>query len=751
MRHSIISAAVLLACSSSWAQVAQTMTQAGFTGLSITPNANLLGWGRSEFSFDNQMPGIVARNSSTQGPKGDNFVLGFGLLPNFELAGRLASTSLNRNCFSEGCGVRDLSASGKVGIGLDTSGHFHAAFGLTDIGGSVTYVRSYYGVLTYDGGPFEASAGLAKRSGNGISGSRSPLNGPFASAAWQPLPLVRAHVEYSDGNAWAGARLFAPASWLPEGWSAHVGVNQRITGSNVTDRHWWGVGLSIPLYKVPALPGNTQRAPLPPLSGTQQRLPAYEARVPAPALAEADRPAAIVATPIPAPSPAVPASPRPAGAAAITDGTLQDLAETLKAKGLEDIYVGRMADGSVAVRANNASYNWNSLDALGAGLGAVARTLGDTRVAYRFILTQRQIPIVAATGEADCLRAWIAGAAQTCTAGELTTPGTTPLDDLQSGAAWVVKAAAPSRDTLRVTIAPVLRTNVGSEFGVLDYSAGTNIGLLLPLWAGATAEVRQDIALTNTSDYDPGGVFDDRRIRTRVERAAFTQAARIPLERWLGKDPVTSASYGLTALTGQVSLGRFGGYFDGAHVEARWEPGEGRHRVTAEGGLFRNANFGELGSPGPRTARPLLAEYRYNYTPTRTYFEATGGNFMNNDLGFQLGMRQWFGDVSVNLYYRRSKLENESTHQFVGIQLSVPLTPRREMEPVHHVQVTGSPRFSQGVETTVREKGSNPVRTGFGVFPPVPSLDATFNFDRAGLLYMEDNVRRIRDAARALQ
>ena len=64
------------------------------------------------------------------------------------------------------------------------------------------------------------------------------------------------------------------------------------------------------------------------------------------------------------------------------------------------------------------------------------------------------------------------------------------------------------------------------------------------------------------------------------------------------------------------------------------------------------------------------------------------------------------------------------------------------------MQVTGTPRFTHGIETTVRETGGNPVRIGFGVLPPTPSLDATFNSDRAGLVYFEDNIRRIRDAAR---
>ena len=100
--------------------------------------------------------------------------------------------------------MRDLSASAKVGIGLDAAGRFRIAAGATDIGGAVTYFRTYYGVLTYNEGPVEVSGGFAKRSGEGINNSRSPLDGPFAAAAWTPLPWIRGHLEYSDGECLGG-------------------------------------------------------------------------------------------------------------------------------------------------------------------------------------------------------------------------------------------------------------------------------------------------------------------------------------------------------------------------------------------------------------------------------------------------------------------------------------------------------------------------------------------------------------------
>src|SRR3954471_3911613 len=171
-----------LAATPAWA-VDTTLTSAGYTGLGITPTAQILGWGRLATSYENQLAGNPGRLD------GHNLVLGFGLLPNLEVAGRLATNTIHDSCFSaNGCGARDLSASGKVGIGLDVGRRWSIALGATDIGGSVTYFRTYYGVLTYDNGPFQGSAGVARRSGNGINGSQAPLDGAFGSLAWQPLP-----------------------------------------------------------------------------------------------------------------------------------------------------------------------------------------------------------------------------------------------------------------------------------------------------------------------------------------------------------------------------------------------------------------------------------------------------------------------------------------------------------------------------------------------------------------------------------
>jgi hypothetical protein len=730
----ITAAAVLTLLSVTATAQVTTLTQAGYTGLGITPNAHLIDWGRFEATYDHQLPGVVSN------PNGHNYVLGFGLLPNLEISGRLASNSLGCNAFTEsGCGIRDLSASGKVGIGLDAAHHYSFAAGVTDVGGAATNFRTLYGVLTYDAGPLQASAGLARRSATHPSVARSPMHGTFASAAWQPMPWVRGQVEYTDGHAWAGVRVFVPKQWLPEGWSAYIGANRRLGSTNLTQPSWLTAGVSIPLYKVPSLPGSGPRAPLPELAPNQKPLPAYEARTPG-------------ASPL-LPVPPLDSTPPGGGnvepAKAAVDADLERLAAALEAKGLDDISVGRMPDRSIAVRANNASYEWNSVDALGAALGAIARTLADNRSVYRLVLTDRQVPLVAVTGQADCLRRWINDPAAPCTAGQLSTPASGALEHLYSGANWVVERRKPSWQTVHVSVSPILRTNVGTEVGAFDYSLGANVGLRLPLWAGASVEASRDIPVASSTAYRGSGVFQPERVRSLTTRLALTQTLRLPVERWLAPgDDAKAMRWGLTAVTGQLSIGRVGDAYDGVDGQVRWEPGEGRHRVSANAGWFRNRNFDpRLAILGPRNVHPLVATYRYNVAPTRTYLEAAGGEFLFGDRGFQLGLRQWFSDVAVRAYYRRTRFQGSPLRQFVGIEFSIPIGPRRDVALGSHLLLGGTPRFSHEVETLVRG-GNNAIRPGFGRPSPAPSIEETFNSDRTGLVYFEDNLRRIRDAAR---
>ncbi len=713
------------------------LSAGGFTGWSVTPSARIQGWGTLSLAYDSQLVGAPV--SQQYGLVGSNLVAGFGLLPNLEISGRIASSTFTTNCYTDSCGFRDLSANFKVGAPMDFAAQWHVAAGATDFGGKTGQFRSLYGVLTYSPGPLDFSLGYARRKSVTPLGASSPLQGVFGSAAYRPLSWLQAHVEYMGGSGWVGARAFAPAEWLPAGWSAFVGLNASSHTVAKTPRSWLSAGLTIPLYKVSDTRTTQVRRvadDTSAISMSQQALSPAPVRWPS------------VAQSLQSvqPAPSVDVSPPGPDAVPVTDENLRDLAELFRTKGFEDIFVGRTADGAVAVRINNASYNVNTVDGLGAALGVLARSLSAHRAGYRLVLTQRQIAIVGVTGQADCLADWIDMNPVRCTAGQLYAPGTTVLDALLTGAQWVVRGRAPSWVTPRIFLQPVLRSALATEYGVFDFSLGVRATLQQPLWSGAWAEVSRNTPAYDSDDYKQGKVFGPSRFVSRTDRYLVHQVLRLPVERLFGANS-NATGLGVGALAAHVAVGRIDANYRGSFAELRWEPGEGRHRVGLEGGRFDRigANVADL----PRQSRTLLATYRYAYTPTRTSFETTVGQFLYNDRGFRFGIRQWFDDVAVSLYVRRSKFEWASKGRMsAGIEISIPLTPRKDMSPsAFPVQVAGNPRWSYGVETVIRA-ATNPVTTNQGVNSNVQSLDRLFNFDRSGLAYFEDNMPRIRSAAR---
>ena len=777
-------------------QVAPTLGASGASGLAVTPTAPLLPWGSLGIAYDSQVVGGPVNR--VHGTDGHNLVAGFGLLPNLEISGRIAANTLNTNCYTENCGIRDLSFNFKAGAPLDRDNRWYVAVGATDLGGQTGNFRSVYGVLTHRPiASVDLSAGLARR--GGAANVSTPLDGPFASAAYRPLSWLQTHVEYADSKAWAGARVYAPGNWLPAGWQAHIGANVRVHGDDrvtfpggVTQgsaRGWVSVGLNIPLFKVPTPAPSTmasrmapndgapmaEASPAPRMTFSTQGLPASDTPLVAdttPRVVVAKAPPSARVNIAPAgigisseAQAAADAMARTAAAlppvAPVDDTQLVALGEALRDKGFEDIAIGRAGDGAVVVSLNNATYNANTADGLGVALGVIARRLADQRAGYRLVLMQRQLAIGGVTGQADCLAQWIADGPPRCTAGELYTPGTTGLNALLTDTRWVVEGRAPSWATPRVILQPVLRTAVATEYGVLDHSLALRAMLQQPLWRGAWAEVAGNTPLHDSDDYKQGQVFGNSRFVSQTDRYMVHQMFRVPVESMLGQlIRITGGSetrnpekirqlaerWGAAALTAHVATGRIDANYRGHYGELRWEPGEGRHKFGVEAGRFDRVTYYDPNLP--IKSRTALANYRYAFSPTRTYFEAAAGQFLYNDRGVRLGIKQWFDDVAITVYVRHSKFEWAAQGRTsAGIELSLPLTPRKDMSPTYPVQVVGNPRWSYGIETVVRES-ANVLSTNQGVGANVSMLDRTFNFDRAGLVYFEDNMPRIRSAAR---
>lgn len=732
------------------------LSAAGYTGLAVTPTALLQPWGSLSLSYDNEVVGgpTVGKTYTKYGTSGHNLVVGFGVLPYIEISGRLATNKIQTNCYSDNCGLRDLSFNVKGGVSLDENGKFKVAVGANDFGGNANFFRTFYGVATYSPENFDFTAGYARRS-TGLIGGALPLNGAFGSIAYRPFPWLQTQAEYNASKIWLGARVFAPTEWLPLGWVASIGANFQVRGEDVGARSWLSVGLTIPLYKVPTTVRRTSSASSSVSNYEQSELESRSAPVQVVSAREFSSAGLNSSEPlqIPVRSSSVAASePGMDNKSVVVDvpTTVPDeeltyLAEALQAKGFEDIYVGRMPDGAIALQVNNATYNVNTADGLGVVLGIVARKLAPFKAGYRLVLTQRQIAIVGVSGQSDCLAEWIAMKPPRCVAGTLHTPGTDEVAGLVTGAKWQIAGSTPSWKAIRITLQPVLNTRVATEYGVLDYSAGIRTTIQQPLWKGAYVEWSHISPVDNTKDFEPNRVYADGRLTSITDKALIHQIVRLPVEYLFGEgNAKTAAAWGATALTAHVAAGRINSLYRGLYGELRWEPLEGKHRFGIEGGKFERTTSYDYFLPSDSKA--LLASYRYSYSPTKTDFEFTAGQYLYNDRGGQFLITQWFDDVALNMYIKRTKLVYETAPRTVaGVELIIPLTPRKDMNPIYNVQVTGASRWAYGIETKVG--GRNVISTSQGVYPGISVLDRTFNADRAGVDYFEENMSRIRSAA----
>jgi len=746
----------------------------GFTGGTLTPTARTLPHGTMGLRYDRQVPG--ARVTS-----GHNYTVGFGLLPYVEAVGRIAANDLNCNLYKPGdCalpnGLRDLSMSFKVAVPIDPQERFSIGLGATDLGGAATNFRSYYGVAGWRQGPFEASLGYGKTDQAG-----GLLGGLFGRLSVRVLPSLQLSAERIPDGVWTSARLLAPVGWVPDRWQAYADLNRRIGDGTVAGQSWVSIGVGIPLdVRGTGQTAEAQRraalaAPTPLWSGAP--LPwstpaaasgagAQAAGVPivgatpsaatAAAAVSSASPAVAARTPVPSPAAAVAVAPQAAPLPSIPSAVmaaasnaplasgerpgradaaaLARVARVLSDAGVDDVAVGEQdrADGAVTVvvRADNGAWRWTDLDAMGVVLSRVARVLAPIDAPVRVVIGRRGVPTLAVEGSARCIEAFLRSATAQCPVGvppRLLASGEAGFDAGLRDVRWAHRGGNASWGRLRVTVAPGLRTGVATEYGVFDYSLAAEVGVEVPLWTGASIEARHSFPISNSQDFEDGRVFGADRHRSITDRVLIQQTVGL--------------GYGVSA---RAAYGRIFDDWRGGLGEARWQPGDGTHRVSAMIGRFENDGSLRKGF----TAEPALATYRYLIAPLDWAIEVTAGRFFLNDTGWSVLSRHWFGDVAVSAYLRSTTHPGlPEPERFAGVSIEIPLTPRRSLD-TRWFQLQGADRWSYGIETLVG-RAHNRLTAGHGILPPVPSgLDWVHDSDRAVGAMARRHWDRIRDAAK---
>ena len=666
-------------------------TVSGPTGGLTLPYGSSLGDGTMLFGYNNVYD---VRYAGAQ--RSDNYLIGVGILPHVELTGRLANFSTSKERSWTGFLARDLSANVKLSLPSLFRAQPDIAVGINDLGGGAALFRSKYVTATESFGRLRTT--LGKASGEAY------LNGFFAGAELAVGDSGLSVLAERNGHSNYGGLRYASSPIAALANASIVVTAQRSYGvrtpdGNNFDRSTVGINVVMPFG-----------------SNTQTRTSQSADAVPASALRVAQR-AAVPAQPaVTAPSlssaPAVAPLESPA---ATEQQSLRRLQLALEAVGLERVRVGLVAD-KVVVEYENHRYNHNEADAIGIALGLAAKLAPDA-VTLVSVITKRSGLVLYET-RIDRLNY---------------------QRFLRDNALWAVRdvleftrrpapdatvrwldAAEGSHGYSRVLVEPVLKSFVGTEVGLYDYSLAANVQATVPLWSGAelnTSSIENLKDSPNVRD----GVFSYARLNSGLRSASVNQAL------WI-----------TDRLLNVISAGKYQYDYTGIQNDATFFVPGREDQVK-----FKYTRISHSDRYSSSTLVNMSGSYRWSYQPLDLWVEAGYSQYSGNDRGPTLRLSRWFGDVQAQVYMRRSELAT-----IAGFQLAFPLTPRQGMKS-GYIHIEGPAQYAYGLETKLAgQGGTNNITRGVAEEIPIVYAADKFllNQGRVGKDYLITQLPRMREA-----
>ncbi|WP_019026763.1 YjbH domain-containing protein [Colwellia piezophila] len=685
MKRCILFALALLPSVTFAAEPEATMSFQGYSGLINTPTAKLFDEGKFYLQYGNQV--------ETKGGyrNGDNYNFGVGLWEYVEVSGRLADYN-----FGGESGLTDLSANIKVAIPFIPKDWFSLALGIQDVGGSANYFDAKYAVASKNF--FEnvnVSLGMGKSDSN-----QGRLDGVFAGLAWQPYQWLKLSAEYDAADTNLGLHLSSPKSWLSGGMQLTTDLLVSSTNEELKDDFYYGVGLTIPLN----FNGANNSSPYRELNSN---------------LADLDEIASDVVV-------------RSATA------ERQLVLELLAKEGFEAIEIAEADYNTIYVELENHIYNRNQIDGLGVVLGILSKHIQQNYSHFKLVLKERQIPILVVKGSLAEYDAFLTDNQplkldiSTDTFGSQRRNTTAALSD--SNSIWFKP---------RITFWPGLVTRVGTEFGAFDASVALISHLEVPLWPGAAVTAQHTKQVTETKNFEDGEFFSDDKQTTGLKEYSFHQTFSLPY-----------------SIKNMASVGKYRDTYDYVSNEVRWQSFAGSHKVNLFTARYENQEIQEREHyDGCNILFPacwkdvedpqrnvVIAKYLYYNAHLNASAEVQVGQYWQQDKGFVVKLERMFGDVTLNLTYKDTKVDNEEANQFIGLGFSIPLTPRKDYNN-KYFQVRGKPKWRYSVNTLVG-KSHNKLTPGSGdTSQRFYNLDSAFyNNNRLSSEYIYNNSKRLREA-----
>ena len=367
------------------------------------------------------------------------------------------------------------------------------------------------------------------------------------------------------------------------------------------------------------------------------------------------------------------------------------------------------------------NYQWNAMDAAGVAMGVLASTYGDQSRHFEIVVGNRDLDVLSVSGDISCVKKWI----------EANDPCYTELtihSRLNHGLDWKeVEWKFDSTGAFRpeLIVSPTLVNTLGTEYGTFDLDLGAYVNPVVKLWKGAYLDVNSVVPLgIRTNQFNQNGAFYTNRIPTQISRQLFHQVV------------------GIDSLNTQAMFiaGKIYQSFTGLGVETQTFNSTGKARLDLQAGSFQNKGLVGVNNQHSYDLASLRysQDNRFNSTT-----EITGGKFFGGDKGVILTERFWYGDTSLNFYYKRIVQQDSSSVSFAGFQFWIPLTPRVN-DSFEKLNVRGTSQFNFTAESKVGSTNNN-ITTNVGVIPKTgETLMQLSNQDRNFDRYYELRRDRLR-------
>ncbi|WP_022942546.1 YjbH domain-containing protein [Psychromonas hadalis] len=701
--------------------VTSSMAQTGFTGILRIPHAEALPFGKLSINY--QWEENINYETCYACGAHKTILMGVGLLPGLEFTVQNAHKQI-----SDGPGwgsghSSDLSFSAKYDFKpFLPEEWFSFAVGVQDYGGAASHHKNAYAVASKSLFPetfyhFRLTAGYGQGDAGNQMGS-GYLQGTFAGIEWQPLPWLQLLAEHDGTGINSGIKLLSDDQWLPYGWKANV--TYQLYSDSITknrDNQWLGFGLTWPLVigeaadrysvagvKESASNDERKRAEVTKKAGNENKKVTKEvANIPS--------------------------------VAVLSEKTLQkneaqQLLTTLVEYGFENVQVGWLNQTIVVVLENNL-FNWNELDGIGVALGLIMDN-SDAET-FQLQLLNNQISVVKVQGDSQQYRKFLNQNSEALVVNHGLLISNQPIEN--SKVKWSSEREASSHFVPRFIFSPHLRSAMGTEFGVFDYSLALSSNIQMSLWKGGVVDVRHLLPITHSDSYDDGQYFENGRHVSEVDRILFHQAFGLP-----------------ASFTTQFSGGQIYKNYLGVLNETYWQSPEGDHRFKTEVADFKHKDT-------DYSYQPLLVSYRYYLRPLDLAIEGVYGQHWAGDLGASLSLKQWFGDMAVKLTYQNTTCDRSKTqyscardgyaenHEYAGLNFIFPFGTRKNASPSIGFQVKTLEQWAFGYRSRINHHanyigGNRSSKTNL----QYNIEQQYYNRDRLSATYIHSHAQRLRES-----